>query len=576
MKKTTKKLLSVGLTLALAASIGGGLVACGGNDNDGKDKKPAGVPYWVAGTIKGVAEWDNVTATNRFSKTEDANIFTITLDMWEEDTFKIRYEGKSWGDFQLNYDNSYDADQKADPDAKIIDGGGISGEHNYGVGEEGNYTLKLDISGATPVLSYVYNGEATDKAPKPVTGITLNKPTLTLEEGATEQLTATVAPSNADNPAVTWSSSDEAVATVSATGLVTAVAAGTATITVTSVADSTKKATCALTVAEAGTIIDVESITLNKTATTLHVGGEETLVATVAPDNATNKTVAYTSSAETIATVDATGKITALKPGTATITAQAGEETAECEVTVAPDYYLIGSLNGWSTVDTLGQSGVIYLTEDAETAGVYHTTSVEISKGTEFQIAVVANGWTGAVKNSALPTDAAEGDDTLTYFEAQGTDNIKAKTSGMYTITIDLTGENPVFSAVQDDNLPDNITEATNLQAYGDATEWTWSDVEGVERPAVDFTQDEETGKWTATLTDVALVAGELQLRWGTNFTATVYCDYGMGEVFTAPDGAIEKAATSNNIKVNTAGTYNITVTLTAEGDVESVVLVAA
>jgi len=80
-----------------------------------------------------------------------------------------------------------------------------------------------------------------------VTGVTLNKASTTIEVGKTETLTATVAPDDATNPAVTWSSSNTAVATVSG-GTVTAVAIGTATITVTTTDDENKNATCAVTV----------------------------------------------------------------------------------------------------------------------------------------------------------------------------------------------------------------------------------------------------------------------------------------------------------------------------------------
>ncbi|GAA4326718.1 hypothetical protein GCM10023149_29700 [Mucilaginibacter gynuensis] len=82
----------------------------------------------------------------------------------------------------------------------------------------------------------------------PVTGVTLNKTTTSIASGATEQLVATIAPSNASNTNVTWASGNPAVATVSASGLVTGVSAGTATITVTT-ADGAKTATCTVTVA---------------------------------------------------------------------------------------------------------------------------------------------------------------------------------------------------------------------------------------------------------------------------------------------------------------------------------------
>ena len=82
-----------------------------------------------------------------------------------------------------------------------------------------------------------------------VTGVTLDKSTLSLEEGATGNLVATVAPSTASDKTVTFASSDVAIATVDNTGKVTAVKAGNADITVTT-KDGSKKAKCTLTVTE--------------------------------------------------------------------------------------------------------------------------------------------------------------------------------------------------------------------------------------------------------------------------------------------------------------------------------------
>ena len=79
--------------------------------------------------------------------------------------------------------------------------------------------------------------------------------------------------------------------------------------------------------------IAVESVTLNKTELTLEVGGEETLTVTVAPDDATDKTVTWTSDNTAIATVE-NGKVTAVAAGNATITAKAGDKTAACAVTI--------------------------------------------------------------------------------------------------------------------------------------------------------------------------------------------------------------------------------------------------
>ena len=75
----------------------------------------------------------------------------------------------------------------------------------------------------------------------------------------------------------------------------------------------------------------VESVTLNKTELTLELGDEETLTVTVAPDDATDKTVTWTSDNTAVATVE-NGKVTAVAAGNATITAKAGDKTAACAV----------------------------------------------------------------------------------------------------------------------------------------------------------------------------------------------------------------------------------------------------
>jgi beta-glucanase (GH16 family) len=85
-----------------------------------------------------------------------------------------------------------------------------------------------------------------------VTGVSLSSTTASLTVGSTKQLTATIAPTNATNQAVTWSSSNTAYATVSSSGLVTAIAAGTATITV-KTTDGSKTATCVVTVTSSTT-----------------------------------------------------------------------------------------------------------------------------------------------------------------------------------------------------------------------------------------------------------------------------------------------------------------------------------
>ena len=166
-----------------------------------------------------------------------------------------------------------------------------------------------------------------------VTGVTLNKTTLTLEAGASETLTATITPADATNQKVSWKSSKEAVATVDANGKVTGVKAGEAVITVTT-EDGGKTATCKVYVNTA--TVAVTGVMLNKTETTILEGSSETLVATVLPENATNRNVSWKSSDEAVATVDANGKVTGVKAGEAviTVTTEDGKKTNTCKVTV--------------------------------------------------------------------------------------------------------------------------------------------------------------------------------------------------------------------------------------------------
>ena len=166
-----------------------------------------------------------------------------------------------------------------------------------------------------------------------VGAITLDKTEAELMEGGTLALTATVKPDNAKNKTLNWSSSDEAIAKVDDKGNVSAIAEGVATITVEATDGSNIKATCKVTVKR----IKVETITLDMNETELFVGESQTLIATVKPDDAKNKTLKWFSSDEAIAQVNENGVINALAEGIVTITAEAMDGSnikATCKVTV--------------------------------------------------------------------------------------------------------------------------------------------------------------------------------------------------------------------------------------------------
>ena len=173
-----------------------------------------------------------------------------------------------------------------------------------------------------------------------VVSISIDKTSIQLKAGEVVTLAATVKPSNATYKTVTWSSSDASIATVK-DGCVNALKLGTATITAKA---WDKTATCSITVVAT----PVTSVTLNKTSASLKVGETVTLSATISPDDATDKTVTWTTSDATVATVS-NGVVTAKKMGTVTITAQAGDKTANCTVKVLSD-----ALEGWEEGEPIG------------------------------------------------------------------------------------------------------------------------------------------------------------------------------------------------------------------------------
>ena len=172
--------------------------------------------------------------------------------------------------------------------------------------------------------------------------------TLTLTTGEAAALETAVAPEDATHVAITYTSSDDAIATVSDAGEVTAVAAGEADITA-AVGGTELAAVCQVTV--------LPAIELSDTALTLQPEETAQLTYTVAPEEALADNVTYTSSDETVATVDAEGNVTAIADGTATITVDVNGVTAECEVTVATKVAsTVGNSNSGSSTTSSGQA----------------------------------------------------------------------------------------------------------------------------------------------------------------------------------------------------------------------------
>lgn len=216
----------------------------------------------------------------------------------------------------------------------------------------------------------------------PLQSISLNQTSVTLEKGKTTTLSVAYNPSNTtDNKAVTWSSSNTNIATVS-NGVITAKAKGTAAITATV---NGKTASCSVFVNETGAEIPLQSISLSQTACTLQVDNQQSLSVTYNPSNTTDsKSVTWISSNPSVATVNASGVVTAFAAGTATITAKVGSKTATCTVTVQakPAQGTLGTITAsWPERDTTAAryTEIKFTVENAKTDGVTFTADSGLS-----------------------------------------------------------------------------------------------------------------------------------------------------------------------------------------------------
>lgn len=227
---------------------------------------------------------------------------------------------------------------------------------------------------------------------------------LSLAKGASSVLVATVYPESADNKTVTWSSSNTSVATVT-NGTVVAVGGGVTEISV-KTQDGGYEAKCTVTVQ-----VSVTGISLNTNSIDIYRYDVETLKATVYPNDATNKTVSWSSSAPSIVSVDSNGKITGVSGGSATITVKTadGGFTAQCYVTVTDDGHQavdLGLSVKWATTNygttSSTATGGYYLWGDPTGTAImpyYTAPSVNSISGTQYDI--VRKNWGG---NWRIPT----------------------------------------------------------------------------------------------------------------------------------------------------------------------------
>ena len=238
----------------------------------------------------------------------------------------------------------------------------------------------------------------------PVSSVTISQATAEMLIGETIQLSAKVLPNEASDKTVSWASSKQSAATVSNTGLVTAIAEGISTITASA---GGKSGTCTITVSKK--VVEVSSVELDKTSAQLKAGETVTLTATVKPDDATDKTVTWSTSDSSVATVD-NGVVTAIKVGSATITAKAGDKSATCSISVVPTLVTSVTLDQTNASLRVGETVTLTATvkpDDATDKAVTWTTS-------DASVATVDNGVVTANKVGSATITAKAGDKSAT------------------------------------------------------------------------------------------------------------------------------------------------------------------
>ena len=345
----------------------------------------------------------------------------------------------------------------------------------------------VTVKGNGTIYEKTDNVTVTDQVKTGVTGVSLNKTELALEVGETGTLEAKVEPNDASNKGVTWSSSNNEIATVN-NGVVTAVKEGTTTITVTT-AEGGKTATCKV-IVNAPQTKPVTNVTLEPNTLTLEVGKSETLTAKVEPSDATNQKVTWESNATNVATVDNSGKVTAVSEGTATITAKAGEQTATCTVTVTKADVAVESV-------TLDKTSLDLKTGDNATL----TATVSPDNATDRTVTWESNATNIAtVDNNGAVTAKAAGTATITAKagEQTATCKITVTKADVKVTQITISGKNTL-------NVNDVATLTADVQP-GDATNKTvvWTS----ENPDV---VKVENGKVTALMPGQAVIKATAQ-----------------------------------------------------------------
>lgn len=288
---------------------------------------------------------------------EDSEISAIELGSSMSTQVQYSIQDKSTGRYSENTNISIPAGQTI-----IVDNLSTHYVRFTCTGTNRNSRLYVNYTKVTYAVNGGGGGGGTTTVP--VTGVSMSQSSIEMTVGDTRTLAYQISPMNATNKTVSWTSSNNSIATVDANGKVTAFGVGAVTITVTT-QDGSFSDVCNVVIAEK--VVSVTGVSLDKTSLTLKEGNTSTLGVTISPSDATNKNVTWSSSNNSVATVN-NGVVTAVKAGSATITVTTsdGGKTATCNVTVQSSGGGGGQSSGLITSDLLVGDHVVLISQYAD------------------------------------------------------------------------------------------------------------------------------------------------------------------------------------------------------------------
>ncbi len=393
-----------------------------------------------------------------------------------------------------------------------------------------------------------------------VTGISLNKTSISLDKDKTFQLHPTIKPTNAEKTDLEWQSSDPNVASVD-DGVVSAVSGGNATITALTTDGSDISATCAVTVN-----VPITSISLDKEAADIAVNQTLNLSATIEDDDATNKTLKWTSDRPDIASVTDSGVVTGKsagnggQPGEAIITAAATDGSGKfdsCIVTVrnvAVDSFALDQQNmtidvgetkkltgiftpdnatdkaiSWSSgnnsivevdvegnVKGISSGGPIAVTATPHGGGTAATCQVTVRSNAVTSVTIdnppaqIARGGTATLKATVLPANASNKKvtwkvDNTTYADIDSNGKLSGRAPGKVVVTA-TSVENPQIKGECTIEISDKVTPVMNIELSPPSMTLEVGETKAIEAKITPSDANNKTVSWESSHPDIASV----------------------------------------------------------------------